>query len=198
MVFRHIIPVLLLPGTVTCVVPYLILSIQPAWSALCAAWDPLCITRVLAGVASFGAGLLLMFLTVRQFATRGRGTLAPWDPPRHLVTTGAYGYTRNPMISGVLLVLLGETLVFRSVGLLVWLIVFIAVNAIYIPLVEEPSLERRFGREYLRYRGRVRRWFPRLTGNRKGRQVGRGKVPRPAHQPVEEEHRQDGGTSSLM
>ena len=63
-----------------------------------------------------GVGLLLFAASLRQFAVRGKGTLAPWDPPKHLVVEGPYRYVRNPMISGVLFVLLGEALVLRSMA----------------------------------------------------------------------------------
>jgi protein-S-isoprenylcysteine O-methyltransferase Ste14 len=75
---------------------------------------------------------------------------------------GPYRYVRNPMISGVLAILLGETLAFWSASLLAWFAAVFAVNAVYMPLVEEPGLSRRFGEDYDRYRANVRRWVPRL------------------------------------
>ena len=66
------------------------------------------------------------------------------------------------MISGVAIVLAGETLVFGVTGLAIWLAAFVAVNAIYLPLVEEPALRRRFGHDYDRYMRNVNRWVPRL------------------------------------
>ncbi|HEX6925123.1 MAG TPA: isoprenylcysteine carboxylmethyltransferase family protein, partial [Longimicrobiaceae bacterium] len=93
---------------------------------------------------------------------RGRGTLAPWDPPRRLVITGVYRHVRNPMISGVILILAGESLAFSSAALGTWTAVVLIVNAVYIPVVEEPGLARRFGEEYEAYRAHVPRWVPRL------------------------------------
>ena len=90
---------------------------------------------------------MLIYRTVALFATVGEGTLAPWDPPRRFVVRGPYRYVRNPMISGVLSILLGEATLFGSVPLLVWFSVFLAVNAVIMPLIEEPGLERRFGGE---------------------------------------------------
>lgn len=109
------------------------------------------------------AGLVLVGVTVWQFGKVGRGTLAPWDPTRRLVVTGVYRHVRNPMISGVFLVLLGEGLAFGSVGVLLWAVGFFALNATYIPLVEERGLERRFGDQYVEYRRHVPRWVPRTT-----------------------------------
>ena len=99
--------------------------------------------------------------TVRLFVRIGKGTLAPWDPPRRLVVEGPYGYVRNPMITAVLAVLLGEAALFGSPGLLVWFALFIAINFAFFVLYEEPSLERKFGEEYREYKRRVPRWVPR-------------------------------------
>ena len=116
-----------------------------------------------AGVAVLAAGLVLFVASLRRFATEGQGTLAPWDPPRELVVRGPYRYVRNPMISGVLLVLLGEALVLRSRPHFLWACTFFAINAVYIPLLEEPDLEERFGEPYREYRRHVPRLLPRLS-----------------------------------
>ena len=104
---------------------------------------------------------MLFVASLRRFATEGEGTLAPWDPPRRLVVRGPYRYVRNPMITGVLLVLLGEAALFGSPWILAWAAAFFAVNAVWFPLVEEPGLVQRFGREYEDYRRAVPRWLPR-------------------------------------
>ena len=114
------------------------------------------------GALSTAAGLALFVATVRLFATVGRGTLAPWDPPRRLVVEGPYRRLRHPMISAVALTLAGEVLIFEANGIAVWLAAFVAVNAVYLPLVEEPRLVRRFGDDYEEYRRRVPRWLPHL------------------------------------
>jgi protein-S-isoprenylcysteine O-methyltransferase Ste14 len=120
---------------------------------------------IVAGVLLIAAGLSLFVATVKLFARVGHGTLAPWDPPRRLVVEGPYRRLRHPMISGVALVLGGETLAFESTGIAIWLAGFVAVNALYLPLVEEPSLVRRFGADYERYMERVPRWLPRLRAS---------------------------------
>jgi protein-S-isoprenylcysteine O-methyltransferase Ste14 len=119
------------------------------------------ITIMAAGGVMAAAGIALVGITVRQFATEGRGTLAPWDPTRRLVVNGVYRYVRNPMISGVFLVLLGEAAILMSAGILLWAAAFWVLNAVYIPLVEERGLERRFGASYAEYRRHVPRWLPR-------------------------------------
>jgi protein-S-isoprenylcysteine O-methyltransferase Ste14 len=108
-------------------------------------------------------GLALVTGTIRHFATCGYGTLAPWDPPKQLVVSGIYRRVRNPMISGVVLLLGGESLFFNSLVLAEWTAAVFALNAIYIPWVEEPGLARRFGAAYEDYRAHVPRWIPRLT-----------------------------------
>jgi protein-S-isoprenylcysteine O-methyltransferase Ste14 len=95
--------------------------------------------------------------------TVGKGTLAPWEPPQWLVVQGVYRHVRNSMISGVLFVLLGESVVTASLPLFQWFLIFAAINAVYIPLLEEPGLVNRFGDDYVTYKQNVPRWIPRLT-----------------------------------
>ena len=115
----------------------------------------------LAGVAALAIGLLLFVSSVRHFAVQGRGTLAPWDPPKLLVVAGPYRYVRNPMISGVVFILAGEALVLVSRPLALWALLFLCVNLVYIPLLEEPLLVERFGDAYREYCREVHRIVPR-------------------------------------
>lgn len=121
----------------------------------------LTLPRAIAATPLLAAGLALFVATNRLFARDGEGTLAPWDPPSRLVVRGPYRRLRHPMITGVACVLLGEATLFGSRSLLVWFACFVAVNAAYLPLVEEPRLIRRFGEDYERYREQVPRWLPR-------------------------------------
>lgn len=153
-VWRHLRAIGLLPFVVTVVVPGVLV-----WRSGgdVAAW-PL----VLVGVVVTALGVALLAWTVALFATVGHGTLAPWDPTSRLVVISPYRHVRNPMISGVLAVLLGEAALFASLPLLLWFATVFAVNAVYFPLVEEPGLRRRFGADYDAYRANVPRWLPRL------------------------------------
>jgi protein-S-isoprenylcysteine O-methyltransferase Ste14 len=153
-VWRHVRAIGLLPFVVTVVVPGILV-----WRSGgdVAAW-PL----VLVGVVLIALGVALLAWTVTLFATVGHGTLAPWDPTSRLVVIGPYRHVRNPMISGVLAVLLGEAALFASPLLFLWFAAVFAVNAVYFPLVEEPGLRRRFGADYDAYRANVPRWLPRL------------------------------------
>jgi protein-S-isoprenylcysteine O-methyltransferase Ste14 len=118
---------------------------------------------LLFGIVLIGAGFALWLWTVRLFARVGEGTLAPWDPPRHLVVLGPYRHVRNPMITAALTVLLGEASLFGSLGILIWATIFFAIVFASFILYEEPDLERRFGERYRDYRANVPRWLPRRT-----------------------------------
>ncbi len=124
---------------------------------------PLNLLPTILGALLICIGLMLLYKTISLFATVGQGTLAPWNPTRKLVVKGIYRYVRNPMISGVLSMLLGEIFVSGSRALVSWFVIFWILNLIYIPLVEEPSLERRFGASYREYKKYVPRWIPRIS-----------------------------------
>ncbi len=162
-VWKHIQAVALLPFTVTVVIPATILHFTGMDGMAIYRPVPWNLLMLAGGVLSIGLGLTLLVMTIRMFFQIGRGTLAPWNPTERLVVVGVYRHVRNPMITGVFCILLGEAVFFGSVPLLVWFAIFVAVNAIYIPFFEEPGLERRFGGDYARYRQNVPRWIPRLT-----------------------------------
>jgi len=107
------------------------------------------------------AGTAILLWCVRDFAVRGRGTLAPVDPPKELVAEGLYRWVRNPMYVGVVTVLLGHALWFGSRSLLVYAASVLAGFHLFVTLYEEPTLEARFGDSYRHYRATVPRWIPR-------------------------------------
>jgi protein-S-isoprenylcysteine O-methyltransferase Ste14 len=157
---RHLAAILVLPFTMAILIPCLLVSARP----LPAGWmgvGPAGAAQLILGIAVTAAGLGLVCATIWHFATRGNGTLAPWDPPTRMVVSGMYRHVRNPMITGVVLVIAGEALLLRSPAVARWAAVFFLVNAVYIPLLEEPGLERRFGEPYRAYRRHVPRWIPR-------------------------------------
>jgi protein-S-isoprenylcysteine O-methyltransferase Ste14 len=153
----------LLPGTVTVVVPAVILATGEGPDVGWGLEGALAALPVAAGVVLIVAGLALWLWTVRLFARVGKGTLAPWDPTRRLVVEGPYGHVRNPMITAVLAVLVGEGALLGSPALLAWAGVFFIVNHAFFVVREEPGLERRFGDEYREYKRQVPRWIPRRT-----------------------------------
>ena len=158
---RHLLSVALLPFSVAVLVPLWLARTNDVSSAL-GAGVPQILAQIL-GVLLLVVGLVLFSASLRKFATEGEGTLAPWDPPRRLVVRGPYRYVRNPMISGVVLVLFGEALVLLSRPHFGWALIFLAVNFVYIPLLEEPDLRIRFGDSYAEYCRHVPRLIPRLS-----------------------------------
>ncbi|MBZ0284618.1 MAG: isoprenylcysteine carboxylmethyltransferase family protein [Anaerolineae bacterium] len=153
----------MLPITVTGFIPLLLISTTNTLNTGWGLPPPIHLLPILLGLALIAGGLWLMIMTIRMFITIGKGTLAPWDPTRRLVVVGIYRYVRNPMISGVCAVVLGEAILFGSVPVLIWALIVIAVNLVYIPLSEEPGLRQRFGADYDEYMHNVPRWIPRLS-----------------------------------
>jgi protein-S-isoprenylcysteine O-methyltransferase Ste14 len=149
---RSLLFVILIPGTVAGYIPLRILRASGRWFI-----PGVSAASVLAGcLILLGAAVLLR--CVWDFLVAGRGTLAPIDPPRHLVVRGLYRYTRNPMYNGVLAVLVGEAWLFRSTALLLYAVVIFTMFHLFVVLYEEPALESRFGESYRAYRAAVPRW----------------------------------------
>ena len=150
--WRHARAIALLPGTVAVVMPSVLIAsygtgVEPLRAAL--------------GAPLVVGGFAMWTWTVRLFARIGKGTLAPWDPTERLVVEGPYAHVRNPMITGVLAVLLGEALISGSPPILYLAAGFVVVNHVFFIAYEEPAVERRFGAEYRRYKENVPRWVPR-------------------------------------
>jgi protein-S-isoprenylcysteine O-methyltransferase Ste14 len=146
---------ILVPGTVTVIIPRLLL--QGAGGL------------VLPGPSLWLVGLLPLVLGVGlyvwcagAFTFIGRGTPAPIDAPHILVTQGAYRWMRNPMYVAVLLVVIGEAILFRSLLLAGYALLLWAAFHAFLVFVEEPSLRRRFGASYEAYVHSVPRWLPRF------------------------------------
>ncbi len=116
----------------------------------------------LIGIILIFTGLLVMAVTILSFIRIGKGTLAPWNPTQNLVTSGMYRFVRNPMIIGVITVLIGESICIISLKILLWALVFFIINNIFFVTYEEPNLKKKFGDHYLQYKRNVPRWIPRL------------------------------------
>ncbi|HEY9303520.1 MAG TPA: isoprenylcysteine carboxylmethyltransferase family protein [Mycobacterium sp.] len=160
--WRHLISVLIAPVTMTVVIPALILD----WARLPDYGSPLIAGLAAVGGLLIAGGLSLLVWTVLLFDREGEGTLGVGKvlgEPIHLVVQGPYRHVRNPMISGVLAILLGEAAVAASGGLLLWFAIFFACLATFIRFWEEPHLAQRYGSEYVNYRQNVPAWFPRIS-----------------------------------
>ena len=114
------------------------------------------------GMALGAVGALVTGSCALEFALRGRGTPAPFDPPRRLVTGALYRRVRNPMYLGFGLVILAEALLLGSLPMLGVLLGFWGLAHLFVVLYEERTLRRRFGADYEAYRAAVPRWLPRL------------------------------------
>jgi protein-S-isoprenylcysteine O-methyltransferase Ste14 len=158
--FRQLVAIMALPGTVMIAIPVWVARRNHL--SFTAPRSPADLALVSCGAALLVVGLTLFVASVSYFWSRGRGTLAPWDPPQQFVAEGPYRFVRNPMISGVIFVLAAEALILRSRPQAEWAAVFTLINAIYIPLFEEPMLAARFGAPYERYKRAVGRFFPRV------------------------------------
>ncbi len=143
------------PGIVVGLVPWLLTG----WTMRdLPYWAPV---RAL-GVAILVAGVIVLAHSFFRFVTEGSGTPVPVAAPDQLVVGGLYRYVRNPMYVALLWTLLGQTLLFGRLGLLVYTVVLWAGAATFVRLREEPVLVRRFGSAYDEYRKAVPAWWPRL------------------------------------
>lgn len=109
------------------------------------------------------SGVLLAGWTMALFHKVGKGTPAPWAAPKHLVMEGPYKFVRNPMIIGVILILLAEALMLNTRYIFYWAVVFFFLNNIYFRYFEEKQLEKTFGKEYLDYKKKVPMWWPKFN-----------------------------------
>jgi protein-S-isoprenylcysteine O-methyltransferase Ste14 len=106
-------------------------------------------------------GALVALWCISTFALVGRGTPAPFDPPRRLVSAGPYRYVRNPMYLGAVIALSGGALVYESKALLAYAAAFVLLMHAFVVFYEEPVLRAAFGDDYQAYCRRVGRWWPR-------------------------------------
>ncbi len=154
--FKTLIFTILVPGTVTIYIPYLLLSSADAAQPL-----PLGVFRYF-GVILILIGAAIYFWCAWDFTFTGRGTPAPIDPPKELVAKGLYRYVRNPMYVGVVALLLGEAILFGSRALFIYAAAAFVIYYLFVVLYEEPVLRRKFGDAYKRYCDETPRWIPRL------------------------------------
>jgi protein-S-isoprenylcysteine O-methyltransferase Ste14 len=148
MLWRAVLAFLALPGIVAFAAPLALVSDQlPSFRP-----RPLGVLVLLIGV------FILMWCVV-EFYVSGRGTLAPWDPPRCLVAVGPYKFTRNPMYVGVALILAGWAILFSSWLLTAYAVLVLVAFHVRVIAGEEPRLARTFGGDWDSYRARVPRWL---------------------------------------
>lgn len=148
MMWRALAAFAVLPGMAAGVIPAL-LTMAPRINGFQSQYFAIC--------AALGA--LILASCVVTFYRRGRGTLAPWDPPKRLVVEDLYRFNRNPMYVGVVLILLGWAGLLGS-G---WHYIYAAAVALVFHLrvvsYEEPTMRRRFPEDWDDYQRHVPRWL---------------------------------------
>jgi protein-S-isoprenylcysteine O-methyltransferase Ste14 len=117
-------------------------------------------TWQVAGMFAGAVGAALALSCVFTFAFVGKGTPAPFDPPRRLVIQGPYRVVRNPMYIGAGLALTGAAIFYRSSALLGYVGVFLLATHLFVVAYEEPTLRRTFGKDYEAYCEKTGRWWP--------------------------------------
>ena len=157
MFFRALLAFLILPCIVAGLIPLILASLDP-WRGH---------ALLIFGIPVAGLGLAVLFWCVRDFYVSGKGTLAPWDPPRHLVVVGLYRYSRNPMYIGVLTLIGGWALLTGSPLLTCYLLIFAVIFHLRVIRFEEPWLSKKFGVEWTAYFAITPRWLPGLGHNSK-------------------------------
>jgi protein-S-isoprenylcysteine O-methyltransferase Ste14 len=110
------------------------------------------------GILLFLPALILFSWTVRDFFVKGRGTLAPWDPPQALMAEGVYGWSRNPMYVGVVGMIWGQGAWFQSGEVLLYGVVIAFIFHFRVLLGEEPWLAKTFPEPWAAYKAKVKRW----------------------------------------
>lgn len=110
------------------------------------------------GMALMLLGAAVYFRCAWDFAVVGLGTPAPLDPPKRLVVSGFYRWTRNPMFLGVILILVAEALCFPSRELSIYIGCVALIFHLFVVFHEEPSLNAKFPYSYAAYCRAVPRW----------------------------------------
>ncbi|HAK45413.1 MAG TPA: isoprenylcysteine carboxyl methyltransferase [Spirochaeta sp.] len=151
LLIRTLAAVLILPLSAAGLIPALILVLDP-WR------QPV----FLPGIIVLIPGIVITGICIRDFYTQGGGTLAPWDPPEYLVVTGLYRFCRNPMYIGVLLLIIGLSLLFSSPLLLLYGVAAAAAFHLRVVKYEEPKLMAAFGQKWVLYSAMVNRWLPKI------------------------------------
>lgn len=147
--FKAVFAFIALPGMFAGLFPALIVQYQNT-----------AVSNLTTGLCLIVPGVIVLLWCVRDFLISGQGTLAPWDPPKKLVVSGLYQYSRNPMYVGVILIICGWIVLYFSILLAVYGL-FLG-SAFYTRVIfgEEPVLTRQFGDQWLAYSQNVPRWLP--------------------------------------
>jgi protein-S-isoprenylcysteine O-methyltransferase Ste14 len=156
MLIRAIFAFLMLPVIVTGIIPFILYQ-----------YDPYKSDGSLYGLIFLALGLNLLLWCVKDFYIAGKGTLAPWDPPKLIVTSGLYKYVRNPMYISVFFILMGWMILSASIYIGAFTITLMTVFYFRVKLHEEPWMEKNFGTAWLNYKNHTPSWLPNIINYKK-------------------------------
>lgn len=152
LLIKNLVFTVLAPCTVAVYLPLLIASTPISDSPMAS----------MIGAVLLTLGAMIYIWCVWDFATAGRGTPAPIDPPKDLVVRGLYRYVRNPMYVGMLCLVAGWATLFLSLPIALYGVCLWGVFHLFVLYYEEPHLRGIFGQRYEIYLTRVGRWLPRI------------------------------------
>ena len=122
-------------------------------------------SNIIVSLLILALGLFLMLWSILHFV-KVKGTPVPFNPPPKLVDAGPYAYVRNPMLSGVFILMFGFGILFNSISLVfIFTPLFVLFNYLELKAIEEPELEKRLGKDYSEYKKRIPMFFPRFKKN---------------------------------
>ena len=104
------------------------------------------------------AGVVLNLWT-DNLLKRYNTTVKPYLKPSHFISNGPFSISRNPMYLGMLVILTGTAILFKSIILLIPAILYIVIMNLFYIRKEESNLLEQFGNEFLQYKKKVRRWI---------------------------------------
>ena len=114
--------------------------------------------QVIVGVL-LAAGAIWLAVTARRLFDREGTNTIPTQPALKIVTSGPYRFTRNPMYLGMILLLLGVSLIFSlEWGVILTPVLWLVLDRLIV-VREEAYLRRKFGTEYEALLNRTRRWL---------------------------------------
>lgn len=148
---KALVAFLILPGFFAGILPWLLSLVDP-WRGNSFGF----------GIAVMVCGFFIVLWCVRDFYISGKGTLAPWSPPKHLVVIGLYRFCRNPMYVGILILVGGWAFYSASPLLGCYLAILATGFHNRVTKYEEPKLAKLFGPDWESYSKKVSRWLPRL------------------------------------
>ena len=114
------------------------------------------------GLVPIILGLVTIIGFIWGFIAAGTGTPVPYDIPEELMIRGSYRFVRNPEYVGGLLLLVGQAILFKSFGFLIYFVVLFLLFHLLVVFIEERMLKEKFGELYEQYCTSVPRWIPRL------------------------------------